>query len=252
MLAQVPELANRFTEAARDGMADASAELSAVVNQLAIRPAPVDARPLVGFSAQWPVPGLPVNLAVEGLAVGGYLQGPLPPPRTLVMQSLRQKVRPLFDTGSESTRAAAAHVLAGIHQVFHRIFKPDDNAQGLAVRLAREKYPAADPGSHAIIIHDLKQPPSTRPPAVADALPLPLSPVLGGEGIGGEGESALAKPSVDPRRPGPLTPAPPALSPEYRGEGDKMRNLRTGTGTRPEARHGAASHAQSVIRTSEK
>lgn len=129
--------------------------LAAVLAQLAIKPAPVNARPLLGFAAQFPVPGLPVNVALEGLAVGGYLQGPLPPPRTLAMQSLRHKIRPMFDHEDAKWRAAAALVLARIHHIYHGIYRVDDNAQGQALAAARQRYPAADRASHPIVIYDL-------------------------------------------------------------------------------------------------
>jgi tetratricopeptide (TPR) repeat protein len=43
------------------------------------------------------------------------------------------------------------------HKLLHLRFKPDDNAQGLAVRLAREKYPAANSAAEALVIYPLQQ-----------------------------------------------------------------------------------------------
>lgn len=45
------------------------------------------------------------------------------------------------------------------HGALHEMFKPDDNAQGRAVRLAREKYPAANHAAEAVVIYPLLPPP---------------------------------------------------------------------------------------------
>ena len=41
------------------------------------------------------------------------------------------------------------------HERLHRRYKPDDNAQGRAVRLAREKYPAANHAAEAVVKYPL-------------------------------------------------------------------------------------------------
>ena len=41
------------------------------------------------------------------------------------------------------------------HKMLHLRYKPDDNAQGLAVRLAREKYPAANSAAESLVIYPL-------------------------------------------------------------------------------------------------
>jgi hypothetical protein len=158
LLAAIPELGDRLTDPALDKAQrlQAADELAEVLAQLGIKAAPVNARPLLGFASLWPVPGLPSAMALEALAVGGYLQGPLPPPRLLVLGRLRRQVRPLFDA-DEELRAAASMVLARIHLVMHGIYKPDENAQGEAQRIYRQRHPLADRASHAIIIYDLVQ-----------------------------------------------------------------------------------------------
>ena len=45
--------------------------------------------------------------------------------------------------------------LAAKHQKLHLRYKPDDNATGRAVRLARERYPAADHAAEAVVIYQL-------------------------------------------------------------------------------------------------
>ncbi|MCO8121400.1 hypothetical protein NHH03_06600 [Stieleria sp. TO1_6] len=41
------------------------------------------------------------------------------------------------------------------HQSLHLRYKPDDNAKGRAIRLAREKYPAANHAAEAVVIYSL-------------------------------------------------------------------------------------------------
>jgi hypothetical protein len=157
LLARVPELGKHLLDTARgpaERLAAASA-LEATLEQLALRPGPVDARALVGFAAVWPEPGLPVNLALQGLADRGYLQGPLPPPRLIALQLLRSQVRPLFDSTDTDLNPATARILGRLHLVLHGIFKPDENATGLAQQRYRERHPAAARASHPIVIYDM-------------------------------------------------------------------------------------------------
>jgi hypothetical protein len=44
------------------------------------------------------------------------------------------------------------------HQRLHIRYKPDDNAADRAVRLAREKYPAANHAAEAVVIYPLQRP----------------------------------------------------------------------------------------------
>jgi len=55
--------------------------------------------------------------------------------------------------------------LAAKHQALHLRYKPDDNAQGRAIRLAREKYPAANHAAEAVVKYPLDRdlPTSTKP-----------------------------------------------------------------------------------------
>lgn len=46
------------------------------------------------------------------------------------------------------------------HKQMHLKYKPDDNAQGIAVGAAREKYPAANLAAEAIVIYPLRSPKS--------------------------------------------------------------------------------------------
>ncbi|HYT88281.1 MAG TPA: hypothetical protein VEL76_06145 [Gemmataceae bacterium] len=156
LLAALPQLGQRLADKTLDSThrLQAGAVLAAALTQLGSRSAPVNARLLVGGLSAWPQPGLPVNLALEALADKGLLQGPLPPPRILALQKLRQQIRPLFDV-DDNLRAAAA-VLGQIHLGLHGIYKPDEAAQGQAVAIYRQRHPAAARASHPIIIYDLR------------------------------------------------------------------------------------------------
>ena len=48
--------------------------------------------------------------------------------------------------------------LAKRHEALHLRYKEDDNAQGRAVRLAREKYPAANFAAEAVVRYPLHRP----------------------------------------------------------------------------------------------
>ncbi|MCA8998071.1 MAG: tetratricopeptide repeat protein [Planctomycetaceae bacterium] len=55
------------------------------------------------------------------------------------------------------------------HQALHQRYKPDDNAQGRAVRLAREKYPAANQAAEAILKYELREP-GSKPTTESDTV----------------------------------------------------------------------------------
>ena len=44
------------------------------------------------------------------------------------------------------------------HKQLHDRYRPDDNAQGRAVRLAREQYPEAGKAAEAVVIYPLSRP----------------------------------------------------------------------------------------------
>jgi hypothetical protein len=45
-----------------------------------------------------------------------------------------------------------------LHEQLHLRYKPDDNAQGRAERLARQRYPAANHAAEAVVIYSLQRP----------------------------------------------------------------------------------------------
>jgi tetratricopeptide (TPR) repeat protein len=48
--------------------------------------------------------------------------------------------------------------LADRHEALHKTYKPDDTAQGVAVGLARQKYPAANHAAEAVVKYPLQRP----------------------------------------------------------------------------------------------
>jgi tetratricopeptide (TPR) repeat protein len=60
-----------------------------------------------------------------------------------------------------------------LHRDSHLRYKPDDNAQGLAVRKAREKYPAANYAAEPLVIYPLQRPGVPELPASAARQPTP-------------------------------------------------------------------------------
>ncbi|HEV3122419.1 MAG TPA: multiheme c-type cytochrome [Isosphaeraceae bacterium] len=63
--------------------------------------------------------------------------------------------------GDPSARTAMAHALAATHKALHAMLKPDETAQGRAVRIARQNSPAADQNAQSIVIHSLQRPAAT-------------------------------------------------------------------------------------------
>ncbi len=156
ILATLPEVARRLADAKLERVRrlEAATELVEGLAQLEVRSPRADVAPAFVAAAGFPSPGLPVNLALSTLANGGYLEGPLAQPRLLTLHALRRQARPLFTEGADpELQAAAARVLARVHLLMHGIFKPDENATGHAVRVYRQRHPAAARASQAIVIY---------------------------------------------------------------------------------------------------
>jgi tetratricopeptide (TPR) repeat protein len=78
-------------------------------------------------------------------------------PKLPVLLAAIHACRPVYaQDGDSQLRAAAAQVLGCLYRQTHALFKPDDNARDLAVRLYREKHPAAAEASQAIVIYPTK------------------------------------------------------------------------------------------------
>jgi tetratricopeptide (TPR) repeat protein len=156
ILAALPALGAQLASATagRAQRLEAAAALAEALAQLGERPPAADVRPTFFAAVSFPSPGLPVNLALAGLADRDALQGPLPKPRLLTLWALRQHARPLFaETKDGELQAAASRVLARAHLLMHGIFKPDENATGRAISIARLRNPAAARASQPVVIY---------------------------------------------------------------------------------------------------
>jgi tetratricopeptide (TPR) repeat protein len=67
-------------------------------------------------------------------------------------------MKPLYQSGDADVRVMAAHLLGRLYRQTHLIYKPDDNARDRTVRLYRQKNPAADLASQAIVIYPTNRP----------------------------------------------------------------------------------------------
>ena len=57
-----------------------------------------------------------------------------------------------------ASRAALAAALAAAHKALHRLYKPDETAEGRASAIARARNPAADQNARPIVIHPMHRP----------------------------------------------------------------------------------------------
>jgi tetratricopeptide (TPR) repeat protein len=92
-------------------------------------------------------------------AIPSFGQQPTTPdrPKLPVLLAAIHECRPVYaQDGDAQLRGAAAQVLGHLYRQTHAIFKPDDNAKDRAVRLYREKHPAAAEASQAIVIYPTK------------------------------------------------------------------------------------------------
>jgi tetratricopeptide (TPR) repeat protein len=94
-----------------------------------------------------------------GQALPKYGEQPSQPGRLKLptLLGLIGYLRAMYETDSE-LRAAAAYVLGRVYRQTHLIYKPDDNARDRTVRLYRQKNPAADHASQAIVIYPTDRP----------------------------------------------------------------------------------------------
>jgi tetratricopeptide (TPR) repeat protein len=75
-------------------------------------------------------------------------------PKLPIWNSLLNQGRQVYRQEPEDPlRAAAAKVLGQVYRQTHAIYKSDDNAKDRTIRLYREKHPAADHASQAIVIY---------------------------------------------------------------------------------------------------
>lgn len=82
----------------------------------------------------------------------------------------------------QTARSELARALEVTHKGIHAMVKPDESAEGRAIRIAREDNPAANQYAQAVVIHDMNRPGAPgidRPPAAAASAapnPAPAAP----------------------------------------------------------------------------
>jgi hypothetical protein len=89
----------------------------------------------------------------QAIVAFGRLPTQADKPKLSTLLALIGHCRPVFDTQDAGLQAAAAKVLGTLYRQTHAIYKPDDNAADRAVRIYREKHPAAAAASQAIVIY---------------------------------------------------------------------------------------------------
>lgn len=124
-----------------------------------------------------------------GVASAAFLDGPRPAvgTRMEVLRTVQEAL--LADEGRASAAAPAARpddpatlarerAFAAVHKAFHRIYKPDETAEGRAISLARARDKAADQNAQSIVIHPLHHGWGASPatPKAADATPAATIP----------------------------------------------------------------------------
>jgi tetratricopeptide (TPR) repeat protein len=78
---------------------------------------------------------------------------------TQPLLDLAERLGPAWTSEPDPAAGAAlARALAAAHKALHRLYKPDDNAEGRASAIARRNDPAADKNAQSIVIHDLHRP----------------------------------------------------------------------------------------------
>ena len=91
------------------------------------------------------------------------------------LHAIVERLGPAQESEGDATlQRAEAQALAATHQALHRLFKPDETAEGRAVAIARRANPAADQNAQSIVIHPLHRPGA---PGI-DPAPTPASKVV--------------------------------------------------------------------------
>ena len=192
--------------AAHYGLGLAFAELAEETNLPPAEPGEpkrVDPADLTALLAELADPKLASSRRTElAIAIGGrveaFLRGPRPEAgsRQGPIHEVVDRLGPLFEAEADpTTRAALSATLAASHKALHRIYKPDETAEGRAIGRAVENNPAADMNARSVVIHPMRRSgapgldgemPATpsMPPPVPVASPAPTSnpsPAVAGE-----------------------------------------------------------------------
>ncbi len=259
-------LSQGYAELARVASGEASGEPSPDAEAAAEKGAdgPVTPESLVALAERAADPKTPAPRraeAAEALTrdIDRFLESPRPefgsrPQPLLAVADLL--AAPCAHEPDPAARSALARALAAAHSTLHRLYKPDETAEGIAQKAARQRDPAANMNANSIVIHPLHRAGApgidapketaagprqegdhtakTPPPSEARVRPpLPL-----GEGRG-EGPStspsASATPGLDSAPHDQPTAQNPHPNPLPGGEGTGLVRARTGGPNTPSA-----------------
>lgn len=127
---------------------------------------PVTPEVLENLAMQVDTPGVPASdraFAASRLdrSIAAFLESPRPASgsRLNPLHELVERLGPAWEKETDpAARTSLARTLSHLHQTMHRMFKPDETAIGRAVKLARERDPAANLNAESIVIHPLHRP----------------------------------------------------------------------------------------------
>ena len=92
--------------------------------------------------------------------VAAFVDGPRPPfaSRVGTLIELVGVLGPIWDLeGDPEARLELSRTLETAHKALHNAVRPDETAEGRAIRIARGDNPAADLNAQSIVIHDLQR-----------------------------------------------------------------------------------------------
>ncbi len=127
---------------------------------------PIDDSELLALGKEFADPTVPAERRLQEAAqlcqaILRFGAEPTPPnqPKLPVWNALLRQGRQVYRHDPDARlRAGAAKVLSLVYRQTHAIYKPDDNAKDRTIRLYREKHPAADHASQAIVIYPANRP----------------------------------------------------------------------------------------------
>ncbi|GIW88826.1 MAG: hypothetical protein KatS3mg108_3150 [Isosphaeraceae bacterium] len=95
------------------------------------------------------------------LSVRQFVRGPRPEfgSRTNTLLGVMDRIADVCrDQADPDIRRSLASALATVHSTLHSLYRPDETAEGIAQKIARQENPAANLNANSIVIHDLHRP----------------------------------------------------------------------------------------------
>jgi len=141
------------------GLAQAFARLSADHGE-PVEPSPVSAQELEGILKEYPLSDGSIKRLRQGIAhmvahPGTAKEPHLPAVRTLVRELSRLWLDSAID---DSLKRQMEPLLADLHRLAHRLYKPDDLARSKTSTMYRARNPAANAAAEAIVIYPTNRP----------------------------------------------------------------------------------------------